>query len=288
MDFSLPTDPARRDEIYTALREGLDAISPDRRGKEWLKASLFINCLFRFAGNDTFRQLQEFKEHSDDQTFDQFAKKLFAVLHPQTLGPHGYNRSLGSQNRSSNWEIVAKTGSIFEELGYDWFINSGTLLGAIRDGNFIPHDDDVDLAVILPGDNIEAVARSWCALREEVQDRGMLVPWGDKNRYQIHFKVKAKFGLGIFPCWIIDERVFIWPHTYGEIGEKDLLPLSQFSIGAVTVKVPAMPEKVLELNYGPDWRVPNPAWRFNWRSAWKKFHEFRATYRAATKRGAVT
>jgi hypothetical protein len=269
------------DEVLAALREGLDIIPEERRGGEWLKASVFVNSLFRHAAKDTFSQLQALREVSDQSEFEELVNKVFSVLHPYSLSPHGYKRSMGSRDSFSNWEAVAGIGAMLEECGVDWFINSGTLLGAIRDSDFISHDDDVDLAVLLPGDDVKTVVRNWFMLKDAIRERGMLVVWDSKN--QIHFKVKAEFGVDIFPCWIIDDCVYIWPHTHGEIGANELLPLERRCMGSARVKVPAKPERFLELNYGPDWRTRNPAWRFDWRGAWKKFRAFRAAHREARK-----
>ena len=37
----------------------------------------------------------------------------------------------------------------------EWFIESGTLLGAFRSGKFIPHDDDFDIGVFWPENALE-------------------------------------------------------------------------------------------------------------------------------------
>ena len=44
-------------------------------------------------------------------------------------------------------ELLRKTVEILDALGIDYFLISGTLLGMVRHGGFIPWDDDIDLIV---------------------------------------------------------------------------------------------------------------------------------------------
>ena len=48
--------------------------------------------------------------------------------------------------------------------GLDWFIESGTLLGAWRSGEFIPHDDDFDIALVTGPDDPVGELKRLCAL----------------------------------------------------------------------------------------------------------------------------
>ena len=43
---------------------------------------------------------------------------------------------------------------ILDDLKLDWFLESGTLLGAWRDNTMIPHDDDFDLGLCVANDDI--------------------------------------------------------------------------------------------------------------------------------------
>jgi hypothetical protein len=272
----------QNDELFAALRKSLDEIPPERRGPNWLKTSVIVNCLFRKEGGQAFTELQELKARrkpGESLAFDEFVRKVLAVADPWTLSSHGFKKSLASRDSAKNWRIIADVGAFLEELGYDWCINSGTLLGVVRDNDFIPHDDDADLAVILPGQDLASVMQNWMVLRSELARRDVL---GFEGKL-IHFKLKWPGGLAIdlFPGWIKEGRVFIFPHTGGEVGIDVLYPLRVHSIEGAPVKLPAVPEAILELNYGRDWRIPDAAWRFDWVGARAKFRGLRAAFEAA-------
>ncbi len=51
--------------------------------------------------------------------------------------------------------------SVFDKFGVRFFVVYGALLGFHRDGNFLPGDDDIDLAVIDPIDHETRKAIGW-------------------------------------------------------------------------------------------------------------------------------
>ena len=45
-------------------------------------------------------------------------------------------------------EILKAFASFCDEHDLEWFIDSGTVLGALRHGGFIPWDDDIDVGML--------------------------------------------------------------------------------------------------------------------------------------------
>jgi lipopolysaccharide cholinephosphotransferase len=80
-------------------------------------------------------------------------------------------------------EILAVIDKLCRENGIDYFIDGGTLLGAIRHGGFIPWDDDVDLG--MPKDDYDR----FCELAPT------LLPDG----YSLHTSANTE---GFSPLWV--------------------------------------------------------------------------------------
>lgn len=57
-------------------------------------------------------------------------------------------------------ELARHVRAALNQLGVVWFLDSGTLLGAFRNGQQIPHDDDFDTAAYYPVFNGEANLRA--------------------------------------------------------------------------------------------------------------------------------
>ena len=142
--------------------------------------------------------------------------------------------------------------SVFDELGVFFWLTSGTCLGAVREGRFIPWDDEMDTASVIGmhGLTVETIHRVAEALRE----RGFYCHVEHNSRYSsVNF---IKDGVRVdWTCHrIVNRKVYQFPGIE--------LPLSLFEnlreiefIGE-KFRIPNPPEKYLQLKYGPDWRTP--------------------------------
>lgn len=265
---------AREDEVHTELRLALDSVPPGKRGRRWRETSVLTDLAFRKRPTHTHKRLRRMRERRGED-FAAFWEDCRRALRPYTLGAHGYMIALGSQDETAVWREADAVMSALRELGYPTFVNSGTLLGLVREGSAIADDDDIDLAVLLGSSSLRDVAEEWTALRLRLGEVGLLKP-GFDIRTKIHCKVAVHgdVKVDLFPAWISDDRVFVWPHTHGDLPAAALLPLGQREVAGVSVPVPRDPESMLEINYGPDWRVPDPTFRFAWRDARARFADF--------------
>jgi hypothetical protein len=150
------------------------------------------------------------------------------------------------------------------EAGVDAFPVYGTLLGAIREQDFIGHDSDVDLGYVSRHQHPLDVIRESYRLHRHLRERGFSI-----DRYSAAaFKVEvveadgAVRGLDVFGGYFLNGSLYLM----GEIGtpfmEEWVFPLGTCTFAGRTLPAPARPEKLLEATYGPNWRVPDPAYHF--------------------------
>jgi hypothetical protein len=164
------------------------------------------------------------------------------------------------------WEAVAladyqKAEDAFGAItGRDLFVSYGTLLGLVREGGLISHDDDIDAMFLLHSTNAEAAGRELVQVAAELEQKGQNIqavfPGGN-----FHWIAPSGIMLDIFGCWIGDGKVNGYMFSF-DGSRSDILPVMERRLGDVTVSVPAAPEKFLTGFYGADWRVPNP--HFQW------------------------
>ena len=186
----------------------------------------------------------------------------------------GYGTALDSRDGAWVWDCVGQVTRAVAALGYEAFVVSGTLLGVIREGGLVPHDSDVDMAVLLHAGSLEEVADEWQQLRGRLEQAGILDASYVKTGKRLYkLRLPSGFDCDLFPAWEIDGRVSIWPHTH-EVDPASVLPLASREIHGVGVRVPRVPEEVLTWNYGPGWRTPDPLFKFDWVGARERFDAF--------------
>lgn len=61
----------------------------------------------------------------------------------------GYPQGAIERVQDIESDILKATADVCDQLGIEWFADSGTVIGAVRHGGFIPWDDDIDISMRL-------------------------------------------------------------------------------------------------------------------------------------------
>ena len=129
--------------------------------------------------------------------------------------------------------------------GYNWYYSAGTALGLYRDGHLIKHDTDIDIEILINGDNIKSL-NNQLSLNNLAFIRGQ---YDENDKYmQLCYRMKCGF---IFDIYFYYREGDLWVNhnEHGKLIMKDELLNN--------------PEKYLEFRYGKNWRIPKRS-KGNW------------------------
>ncbi|MCF6273263.1 MAG: LicD family protein [Rhodobacteraceae bacterium] len=233
-------------------------------------AALRVNHRFIRKG---LQALATKAEHNPSQ-LDDLAEDINNLIDPFILGPHGYNRRLSSISNKKLHSAISRLVSFVEDNGAKIFLNSGTLLGARRSGDMLPHDDDLDFAIYISGATENEIAKGWNEIRQKFYENFKIIEKG------AFFAIDILDGteIDLFPAWSIDGKVYIFPYCTGEIKDESLLPLGEVLLRDHLYPAPRKIDSVLEVNYGPNWHSPDPYWKFDWNSARANFKRIKLLF----------
>ena len=164
--------------------------------------------------------------------------------------------------------ILAQTAEVLsvlsDDCGLPAFITYGTLLGAVRAGELIGHDDDVDVAYMSAHEHPSDVARESYELQRVFVRKG----WGVK-RFSAGF-LQVRFAgpdgisryVDVFTCFHVGKTFYEAFAVGANLPRSAIVPTGSVTVGGRRLPAPADPEALLAATYGPDWRIPDPSFQF--------------------------
>ena len=149
-------------------------------------------------------------------------------------------------------KILLEIKELMDELDVIFFLRHGTCLGAVRDEQLIPWDDDLDIGSIIGRDGLDEKSFN------ETVDKFKIAGFkAEVNESSFHIGVEfSKLGIPIdWTCYkILDGSIYQYPAVKIPIELYD--ELKSISFLGTTFFVPNPPEKYLSLKYGSEWYIP--------------------------------
>lgn len=154
---------------------------------------------------------------------------------------------------------------VLREAGVDGFLAYGTLLGAVREGAFIGHDNDIDLGYVSRLTTPVDVVRESLRLQRALARAGMQVERYSGAGFQVEVRdpTGAVRGVDVFGGYWVGDRLALLGEIHTAFERAWVTPLSTVSLMGREFPAPAQPDRLLEAMYGAGWRVPDPTFVFD-------------------------
>lgn len=159
--------------------------------------------------------------------------------------------------------ILSCMTSVFKRHGItNWWLDSGSLLGHVRHDGFIPHDDDIDIAIHIEPDTKNKLELCYETIRNEypmIEVRNTPLNLGADK--QLVIKDGSLLGIFVDLFYVTshqetntirtnDISMFRWPKGYYHM--ESTYPLQQVTFEGSLVNVPTDSKRYLVQMYGED------------------------------------
>tara|TARA_Y100001968_G_scaffold220974_1_gene203922 strand:- start:579 stop:1658 length:1080 start_codon:yes stop_codon:yes gene_type:complete len=187
-----------------------------------------------------------------------------------------YNISFNSKDEKKAIKFLFEIKKIIENSSLDYWIEGGTLLGAIREKKLIPWDHDLDMGIINNSENHISNLIKILKKKYYVSVKSFKNTEGNWNlgKYRVikvypkkYLFFKEKLCLDIFVYYLgkipnLEEKVYKYVVWGKNAYHKRIFfdKLQQINFYGKPINVPSNYKEFLKVKYGSDWETPKKRW----------------------------
>lgn len=150
---------------------------------------------------------------------------------------------------------------VLRDLSPSVCLGFGGVLGLVREGGLIAHDDDLDVIVAFEPEQAATIADGLVLVEKHLRSHGYRV-WGAHLAHR--FASVGDGKIDVFVGLFEGDTVSWYPGPRGTLRRGDVFPPLPVTLLEQDVVIPRNPTVYLEKVYGPRWRTPNPAYSHRW------------------------
>ncbi|WP_417562192.1 class I SAM-dependent methyltransferase [Microbacterium sp.] len=176
---------------------------------------------------------------------------------------------LGGSSDDVASRLIASGARLVKDMqqwGYPLYLVGGVLLGMVRGGKLLPHDDDIDFAFLSDETDPAELGRVSYEMERLLARAGYTVVRHSLAHIELVFfddQGQVDHYIDVFTGFF-HEGMYCQPFALrgSQVTRADLVPTKDIIVNGVALPGPANPEAWLAYAYGESWRVPDPTFKF--------------------------
>lgn len=237
-----------------------------------LPCEIHLACrLIRLVCTGNLREL-EAELHADDAVsheskveIQRHISSIFLSRIDLEWTRHGIAKTFRYWTHAEKYDYIsqcAKLGKALSQISSHVSFGYGSVLSFVRERDLMPHDDDLDLIIAFPRDQVGSVAEGLRRVEDHLRQLGYVVGGDYASHRQVAWPGKKDCDVFV---GLIEEQFVSWlPGSRGAFQVNDLFPPIEARFLGIQCPFPRNPFLYLEGVYGPLWASPIPGWSHDW------------------------